>query len=83
MAKLTAAQRRRLPKSAYAYPSVKKYPIHDRGHARAALREAGKSSTYGTLAHVRRKVKARFPSMVKSTTAKSSTSNRRRSRSKQ
>ena len=52
MAKLTAKKRKALPSSAFAYPSVRKYPINDKTHARAALSQAAKSSTYGTYAHV-------------------------------
>jgi hypothetical protein len=32
MAKLTAAQRKALPDSAFAIPSKRAYPIHDKAH---------------------------------------------------
>lgn len=82
MARLTAAQRRRLPKSAFAYPSTRSYPIHDRPHARAALRLSARKSTKGSYAHVRKKVAKKFPGLVgkkKSTkTRRKATSRRRR-----
>lgn len=59
MARLRAKQRKRLPASAFAYPKARKYPIHDAAHRRAALSQAAKSSTYGTYAHVKRKVDAK------------------------
>jgi hypothetical protein len=40
---------------------VRKYPIHDRSHARAALSMAARKNTYGSYAHVAAKVKARYP----------------------
>jgi len=36
MARLTAAQRRRLPARVFGLPKQRKYPINDRGHAIAA-----------------------------------------------
>jgi hypothetical protein len=61
MAKLTAAQRRAIPRSEYVFPGKApgsgSYPIPDRGHAVAALRfAAGKPEE----AAVRRAVCAKF-----------------------
>ena len=66
MAKLTAAQRRRLPKSDYAIPSKApksgSYPINDKAHARAALRLIGHASPDEQRA-IRRKRAPRYPSI--------------------
>lgn len=64
MAKLTAAARRRLPASAFVYPRVRKYPIHDRAHARAALAFAKRPGTYGSYSTVAAAVRSRYPSMA-------------------
>lgn len=80
MAKLSAAQRRRLPKSSFAMPGSRSYPIHDRAHARAALRLAGQKRTKGSAATIRAKVARKYPSLVKKkTTAKGKTGGKRRS----
>lgn len=65
MAKLTAKARRKLPASAFAYPSKRAYPIHDRTHAKAALAFAARSSTSGTYAHVAARVNKKFPGLAK------------------
>lgn len=69
MARLTAAQRRRLPKSTFAVPGKApksgSYPIPDRKHARAALSLVSQHGTSAEKAAVRRKVKAKYPSMGK------------------
>ena len=66
MARLTAAQRRRLPKSDYAIPSKApksgSYPINDKAHARAALRLIGHASPDEQRA-IRRKIAQRYPSI--------------------
>lgn len=64
MARLTAAQRRKLPASAFAYPKQRKYPIMDRAHARAALALSARKSTFGSYATVARKVAARHPGIA-------------------
>lgn len=75
MAKLTMAQRRKIPKSDFAVPSKApgpgSYPIKDPKHARIALGLAGMHGSSATKARVRAKVKAKFPSIGK----KSSTRN--------
>lgn len=68
MAKLKKGQRRKLPASAFAYPSSRKYPIHDKSHARNALARAGSSKTSGTYAHVAAAVNRRYPGMAKGKT---------------
>lgn len=65
MARLTKAQRDKLPASAFVYPKTRAYPIPDEGHARAALSLAARKGTSGDVATVRRKVKRRFPKLAK------------------
>lgn len=43
MARLTAAARRKMPAKTFAGPD-RSFPIPDKGHARAALREIGHAS---------------------------------------
>lgn len=84
MARLKAKSRKSLPASAFAYPSVRKYPIHDKAHARNALARAAQSKTYGTYAHVAAAVRRRYPSIVtggtrkKTRTRKKASTRRRR-----
>ena len=81
MARLKAKRRKALPNSAFAYPSVRKYPIHDKSHARNALSRAAQRNTYGTYAHVRAAVARRYPGMgskKKSSTKRRSSAKRRR-----
>lgn len=55
---LSAKQRNALPKTAFALPGERKYPIPDASHARNALaRAAGKPEE----AQVRAAVKKRYP----------------------
>ena len=61
-AMLTAKKRNSLPKSSFALPGERAYPIHDLAHARNALaRSAGKPES-GT---VRRAVCRRYPALCK------------------
>jgi hypothetical protein len=56
MAKLTAAARKRLPKSDFVEKGARKYPIPDAAHARDALaRSSGKTEHAAVVAAVRRK----------------------------
>jgi len=56
MAKLTAAARKKLPKSAFAEKNTRKYPIPDAAHARDALaRSSGKLEHASVVAAVKRK----------------------------
>jgi hypothetical protein len=77
---LTAAQRRALPRSAFAYPSRRAYPVPTKAQARragiseaqrarthrAALSYAARRSTSGSLAHVRSVVAARHGGAIAS-----------------
>jgi hypothetical protein len=76
---LTAAQRRRLPSSAFVYPKQRKYPVPTKAQARKAgiserqrlrmhrnaLSRANQSSTSGSYKTVAKKVKARAGGKVK------------------
>lgn len=80
MAKLKAKQRRKLPSSAFAYPSKRAYPIHDRAHARAALSRAAQKKTSGSYAHVAAAVNRKFPGLAKGKTkARTRTTSKKRS----
>ena len=59
--KLSAADRRKLPDSAFALPG-RRFPIHDLRHARAALMMKG-HATRAEQAEVERKVYARYPEL--------------------
>jgi len=54
MARLTAADRRSLPKKAFAGPN-RSFPIPDKGHARAALQDLPKAKGLSSSqkAHIR------------------------------
>jgi hypothetical protein len=61
---LRAARRRRLPDSAFAYPSVRKYPIDTLKRARNALSRSAQKRTYGSYSHVARAVRRRYGGKV-------------------
>lgn len=65
MAQLTYQQRKRLPDSAFAIPSKRKYPIYDIAHARNALARVEQYGTSAEKAQVRRAVYRRYPSLKK------------------
>ena len=48
MAKLTAAQRKKLPKKDFAGPG-RSFPVNDRAHATAALRLVGRAVKAGHI----------------------------------
>lgn len=62
MAKLSAAQRRVMPPGDFALGKGH-YPIEDKGHAMAALSRISEFGSSSEQATVRRKVKAKYPSM--------------------
>jgi hypothetical protein len=59
MSKLTAAQRRMLPRSEFAIPEARAYPIPDRAHAEDALRMIGHAPP-GWRKRIRAEVKRRY-----------------------
>jgi len=65
MARLTGKQRKKLPKSSYAIPSKRKYPIPDKAHARNALARVSAHGTKAQKKAVRAAVTKRFPSLKK------------------
>ena len=58
--KLTAKERKKLPKSAFAIPEKRKYPIHDENHARAALTYVARYGTPEEKKRVRAAVCRRY-----------------------
>ena len=64
-ATLTSEQRKKLPKSAYAIPEKKAYPIHDANHARNALARVAQHGSEEEKARVRAAVKRRYPHIGK------------------
>lgn len=65
MAKLSAARRKKMPKSQFALPSKRKYPIHDISHARNALTRASQKGTAGSYSTIRAAVLKKYPSLKK------------------
>lgn len=65
MAKLSSKQRKKLPKSAYALPGKRKYPIPDKAHAKNALSRAAQNESKATQKKIRAKVTKKFPSLKK------------------
>ena len=65
MAVLTAAKRKSLPKSQFAIPGKRAYPVYDKAHARNALARVSQYGTPAEKSTVRRKVAAKYPGMGK------------------
>jgi hypothetical protein len=69
MAKLTTAQRKKLPKSAFAVPSKApgpgSYPMPDKAHAANAKARAAQHAGPKVQAKVAAKAKRKFPGMGK------------------
>lgn len=65
MAKLTYSQRKKLPKGAFAIPEERKYPIHDKAHARNALARVAAYGTPEEKRRVRAAVAKRYPDIGK------------------
>ena len=63
MAKLTTKARKRLATKTFALPG-RKYPINDKAHARNALSRAAANASPAQQAMIKRKVKAKYPSMA-------------------
>lgn len=61
--RLTYKQRKRLPKSAFAIPEKRKYPIHDIAHARNALARVSQYGTPEEKRRVRAAVYKRYPEL--------------------
>lgn len=69
---ITARKRKSLPKSQFAMPGSRKYPIDTLDRARSALRLSGKANTAGSYASVSKKVFAKYPQLAKNKRKRSS-----------
>jgi hypothetical protein len=63
MAKLKSSRRNKLPKSSFALPGKRAYPIHDRAHAANALARVSQHGSASQKRAVRAKVCRRYPSL--------------------
>ena len=74
MAKLTAAKRKKIPKSEFGVPSKApgsgSYPMPDAAHARNALARVSQHGTPTEKAKVRAKAKREYPSVVQTSVRK-------------
>lgn len=61
--KLTYAKRKRMKSSSFALPRERKYPIHDKAHAKNALARVSACGSKKEQAIVKRKVYAKYPSL--------------------
>ena len=61
MAKLTYRQRKKLPKSAFAEPDERAYPIEDKAHARNALARVSQHGSPSEKKEVRAAVHRKYP----------------------
>lgn len=59
MAKLTAAARKKLPSSAFAIPSKRKYPMEDKAHVKNAKARVAQFGSPSEKAAVARKARAK------------------------
>jgi len=65
MAKLTSKKRNKLPKSDFAMPGKRAYPINDISHARNALARVSEYGTSSQKKRVRAAVTKKYPSLKK------------------
>ena len=72
----TAKGVKRLPRSAFAYPRTREYPINTPKRARAALAYAARKTTSGSYAHVARAVRRRYGNKIASVGKKRGTVSR-------
>jgi hypothetical protein len=63
---MKARTRRSLPRSAFAYPRTRAYPIDTKARARNALARAAQRGTSGSYAHVARAVRRRWGNAIAS-----------------
>lgn len=64
MAKMTARKRKRLPKSSFAVPGKRKYPVDTKARARNALARVAQHGTPAEKKQVKAKVRKRYPSIA-------------------
>lgn len=67
--KLTQLERDRLPRSQFALPATRQYPIPDRYHAELALR-AMKHESRDTQWRIRQAIREKFPDLLSAATDK-------------
>jgi len=60
---MKARKRNSLPRSAFVYPSKRKYPIDTKKRAKAALSYGARKDTFGSARYIRSKVLKRYPSL--------------------
>jgi len=65
MAELTSRGRKHIKSSNFAIPSKRKYPIHDKAHARNALARVSQHGTSEEKKKVRAAVYRKYPSLKK------------------
>jgi len=63
---MNARTRRSLPRSAFAYPRTRSFPIDTKARARNALARAAQAHTKGTYQHVARAVRRKWGNAIKS-----------------
>lgn len=63
MAKLTSSKRAALPKSDFAIPGKRAYPLDTANRARNALARGAQNASPAEQAEIKKKVKAKFPSI--------------------
>lgn len=63
MAKLTAAQRKKIPGKDFALPGGR-YPVEDKSHARNALARVAQHGSPAEKSKVRAKVHSKFPGIT-------------------
>ncbi len=59
--KLSYKERKRLPSSKFVFPKSRKYPIHDRAHARNALARVSQFGSESEKSKVRSAVRKKYP----------------------
>jgi hypothetical protein len=64
VAKLTAARRRKLPRSSFALPKSRSYPIDTKARARNALARAAQGGTRGSYPTVARAVRRKWGNAI-------------------
>jgi hypothetical protein len=79
MAKLTAKRRKSLKKSSFALGG-RRYPIHDKAHARNALARVSQHGSPSEKARVRAAVRRKYPSIAVGGRKRKKTTKRRKRR---
>lgn len=65
MAKLSGKKRKQLPKTSFALPGKRKYPVDTKNRARNALARVSQHGSKSEQKAVRTKVRSRYPSIGK------------------